>query len=242
MGRPEALGASVYDAIAELYDPWSLSVTEDVPFYVAEARKAGGPVVELGVGTGRIAVPTAAAGIPVIGVDSSAGMLEVCRRHAQEAGVGELLDLRLGDIADPPVTERVALVTCPFRSYLHIRDAAARLAALRAARELLLPGGRFIFDVFAPRHDDIEETHGRWIEREPGIFERADWNEQDRTLTLSVRGESGESTMRLAWISADEWRTTLAKAGFEVERVFGWFDYRPYRQHEDMIFVARRWD
>jgi predicted RNA methylase len=64
---------SVYDAIAELYDPWSRSVTEDVSFYVEEAERAGSPVVELGVGTGRIAVPTAAAGIRVIGVDSSPG-------------------------------------------------------------------------------------------------------------------------------------------------------------------------
>jgi SAM-dependent methyltransferase len=240
MGRPEGLSTSVYDAIAELYDPWSLSVTEDVPFYVAEARKAGGPVVELGVGTGRIAVPTAVAGVSVIGVDSSVGMLDVCRRRAEEARVTELLDLRLGDIANPPVSERVSLVTCPFRAYLHFPDTAARVGALRAARELLQPGGRFIFDVFAPRRDDIEETHGRWIEREPGIFERADWNEQDRTLTLSVRGQSGESTMRLAWIGADEWRAALEQAGFEVERVYGWFDYRPYRDQEDMVFVARR--
>lgn len=240
MGHPEALGASVYDAIAELYDPWSLSVTEDVPFYVAEARKAGGPVVELGVGTGRIAVPTAVAGIPVIGVDSSVGMLDVCRRQAAEVGVVELLDLRVGDIADPPVNERVSLVTCPFRSYLHLTDTPSRLAALRAARDLLLPGGRFIFDVFAPHRDDIEETHGRWIEREPDIFERADWDTGERTLQLSVRGRAGESTMRLAWISADEWSQALVEAGFEVERVYGWFDYRPYTHQEDMIFVARR--
>ena len=51
--------SSPYDAIAELYDPWSASVTEDVGFYLAEARRTGGPVVELGVGTGRIAVPIA---------------------------------------------------------------------------------------------------------------------------------------------------------------------------------------
>ena len=241
MGHQEARLASPYDAIAELYDPWSLSVTEDVPFYVAEARKAGGPIVELGVGTGRIAVPTAAAGVSVIGVDSSVGMLEVCRRRAVEAGVRDLLDLRLGDISDPPVSERVSLVTCPFRSYLHFRDAPARLHALRAARELLLPGGRLIFDVFAPRRDDIEETHGRWIEREPGIFERADWDEHERTLTLSVRGASGESTMQLAWISVREWRELLDEAGFEVERVYGWFDYRPFeRGNEDSVFVARR--
>jgi SAM-dependent methyltransferase len=241
MGGAEArIERSPYDAIAELYDPWSRSVTEDVPFYVAEARKAGGPVVELGVGTGRIAVPTAAAGIRVIGVDSSAGMLEVCRRRAEEAGVAELLDLRLGDLVAPPVSERVRLVTCPFRSYLHLRDEAARVAALAAARELLVPGGRLIFDVFAPLRDDILETHGRWIEREPEIFERADWDEGAQTLTLSVRGPQGEATMRLAWISARHWRRTLKTAGFEVERCFGWFDYRPYRGGEDMVFVARR--
>ena len=54
---------SVYDAIARVYDPWSVSVTEDVGFYVEEALRAGSPVVELGVGTGRIAVPTAVAGV-----------------------------------------------------------------------------------------------------------------------------------------------------------------------------------
>jgi SAM-dependent methyltransferase len=241
MGGAEArLARSPYDAIAELYDPWSRSVIEDVPFYVAEARKAGGPVVELGVGTGRIAVPTAAAGVGVIGVDSSAGMLEVCRRHAEAAGVVDLLDLRLGDLAAPPVSEQVPLVTCPFRSYLHLPDEAARVAALAAAHEVLVPGGRLIFDVFAPLPDDILETNGRWIERESGIFERADWDEDAQTLTLSVRGPGGEATMRLAWISARQWRKTLKKAGFEVERCYGWFDYRPYRGGEDMVFIARR--
>jgi SAM-dependent methyltransferase len=242
-GTEARVERSVYDAIAELYDPWSRSVTEDVPFYVAEARKAsGGPVVELGVGTGRIAVPTAVAGIPVIGVDSSAGMLEVCRRRAEAAGVAALLDLRLGDLAAPPVSERVRLVTCPFRAYLHLPDEAARVEALSAARELLIPGGRLIFDVFAPKRDDIEETHGRWIEREPEIFERADWDEQEQTLTLSVRGADGEATMRLAWISAREWQKTLKAAGFEVERTYGWFDYRPYLRQDDMVFVAQRRD
>jgi SAM-dependent methyltransferase len=241
MGDAEArLAGSPYDAIAELYDPWSRSVTEDVPFYVAEARKAGGPIVELGVGTGRIAVPTARAGIAVIGIDSSPAMLDVCRHAAEAAGVTELLDLRLGDLAAPPVSERVSLVTCPFRSYLHLPDEESRLAALAAVRELLLPDGRFVFDVFAPRRDDIRDTHGRWIEREPEIFERADWDEEARTLTLSVRGPGGEATMRLAWLTAREWRTTLAAAGFEVERCYGWFDYRPYRGGEDMVFIATR--
>ena len=232
---------SSYDAIARLYDPWSRSVTEDVSFYVAEARRVSpGPVVELGVGTGRIAVPIAVEGIRVIGVDSSAGMLEVCRERAETAGVTALVELRLGDLRAPPVSERVELAICPFRSYLHLRTDEGRLGALRAARELLVPGGRLIFDVFAPGDDDIAETHGRWLERELDIYERADWDTDTRTLTLSVRGPGGESTMVLAWLSADEWRELLERAGFEVEALYGWFDRRPFRGGEDMVWFARR--
>jgi SAM-dependent methyltransferase len=233
---------SRYDAIARLYDPWSVSVTEDVEFYVELAREAGGPVVELGVGTGRIAVPTAAAGVRVIGVDSSRGMLEVCAEAAAVAGVAELLDLRLGDLSDPPVHERVRLVTCPFRAYLHLHDDEARVRALRAAHRLLEPGGRLAFDVFAPGADDVAETHDRWLEREPGIYERASWDTERRRLTLSVRGEGGETTMELAWLSPDEWRSAIERAGFEVVAHYGWFDGRPYRDGEDSVWIARRPD
>jgi SAM-dependent methyltransferase len=239
VGRAPA-GVSVYDSIARLYDPWSVSVTEDVSFYVDEARRAGGPVVELGVGTGRIAVPTAAAGIAVIGVDSSPGMLVVCHEQAKLSGVAGLLDLRLGEIGAPPVEERVRLVTCPFRSYLHLLDDEARLEALGAARELLVPGGRFVFDVFAPSEQDITDTHGRWLEREPGIFERADWDTDERTLTLSVRGDSGATSFVLAWLSNDEWRELLERAGFQVIGCYGWFDKRPYAGGEDTVWIARR--
>ena len=231
---------SSYDQIARLYDPWSVSVTEDVGFYVSEARRAAPPVVELGVGTGRIAVPIAAEGIRVIGVDSSPRMLEVCRERAEVAGIADLVDLRLGDLRTPPVSERVELVLCPFRSFLHLHADEERLAALGAARELLVGGGRLIFDVFAPGDDDIAETHGRWIEREPGIFERADWDTRSRTLTLSVRGPNGETTMALAWLSADEWRELLERAGFEVDALYGWFDRRPFRGGEDQVWIARR--
>jgi SAM-dependent methyltransferase len=231
---------SKYDAIARLYDPWSRSVVEDVGFYVDLARQAGGPVVELGVGTGRIAIPTAAAGVQVIGVDSSRGMLEVCAEAAATAGVAHLVDLRVGDLLDPPVRERVALVTCPFRAYLHLHTDDERLRALRAARELLVPDGRLAFDVFAPGADDIADTHDRWLEREPGIHERARWDTERRRLNLSVRGQSGATTMELAWLSPEEWSSLIVRAGFEVEGHYGWFDGRPYRGGEDSVWVARR--
>jgi SAM-dependent methyltransferase len=230
---------SSYDPIARLYDPWSRGVVEDIGFYVDEALAAGGPVVELGVGTGRIAIPTAAAGVPVIGVDSSSGMLEVCAAEGRKAGVHELLDLRLGDLRHPPVDERVNLVTCPFRAYLHLESDDDRLEALASARRLLRPGGRLVFDVFKPSREDIEETDGRWIEREPGIDERADWDLGQQTLTLSVRGSGDESTMTLWWLEPERWNALLAEAGFVVDACFGWFDRTPYDGGEDSVWIAR---
>ena len=231
---------SPYDAIAKLYDPWSASVTEDIDFYVEEALAAGEPVVELACGTGRIAVPIAEAGVRVIGIDGSPAMLDVARERARAAGVEELLDLRHGDLREPPVAEQVQLVLVPFRSLLHMTTDAERRRALAAAFSLLEPGGRLVFDVFAPSKEDVEATHGRWLEREPGIFERADWDEGERTLTLSVRRGEEASTMLLAWLSPVEWSRLLERAGYEVEEIFGWFDRRPYAGGEDVVFVARR--
>ena len=229
---------SAYDRIARLYDPWSASVVEDVAFYLERARESGGPVVELGVGTGRIAVPIASDGIRIIGIDSSQGMLAVARERAELAGVE--VELHYGDFRDPPLKGPVPLVIAPFRSLLHMETDADRLAVVRAAHALLGAGGQFVFDVFWPGPEDIAETHGRWLEREPGIFERADWDEERRTLILRVRGDGVESELSLAWISISEWRELLGSEGFSVEGLYGWFDGTPWSGHEDSIWVCRK--
>jgi len=231
---------ALYDTIARIYDPWSVSVREDVGFYVDEALASGGPVVELAVGTGRIAVPTAKAGVQVIGVDESPGMLAVAREYAEREGVADRIELRVGDLRNPPVSERVPLVTIPFRSLLHMPSDAEKTRALAAARELLAPDGLLVFDVFAPSREDIEETDGLWIEREPGIFERADWDLHGRSLVLTVRsGDRATATMELHWLSAAEWNAVIEDAGLEVEALYGWFDGRPFEGGEDQIWVCR---
>jgi SAM-dependent methyltransferase len=231
---------ALYDSIAEIYDPWSASVVEDVAFYVDEAKSCDGPVVELAVGTGRVAVPIARAGRSVIGVDLSESMLAVARAFSEEHGVASLVDLRVGDLCEPPIDERVPLVICPFRSLLHMRDEAEKLRALRSAHALLEPGGRLVFDVFAPSSEDISATNGLWLEREPGIFERADWDENSRTLRLSVRSGGAAAAMELHWLSALEWRRLIDEAGFDVAALYGWFDRRPFTGGEDMIWICRR--
>ena len=207
---------SAYDKIARLYDPWSRSVVEDVPSTLDEARRSGGPVLELAVGTGRIAVPIAASGIPVVGVDLSEGMLQVARERAQE--IGAELDLRYGDMRDPPVEGTFPLVLVPFRSMLHMETDADRRAVLRAIKRHLAPDGRLIFDVFAPGGRRHRRHARQWIEREPGIWERADWNEQTRTLVLRVRdADGGERDVARVALDAGV-AALLAEEGFEVTR------------------------
>src|SRR5919204_5193355 len=100
-------------------------MTADVAFYIALARKADGPLVELAIGNGRVAIPVAqATGRRVIGIDSSPAMLEQARGRATQAGAE--LDLHEGDMRDLAVDEPAALIYCPFRALLHLPTWADR--------------------------------------------------------------------------------------------------------------------
>lgn len=214
-------------------------MTEDIPFYVELALAARGRVLEVGVGSGRIAVPVALAGVPVVGVDSSPVMLDLARERAAPHGIE--LELVRADMRHLPGLGSFALVLVPFRAFLHLRDDAERLGVLRALFQRLEPGGVLAFDVFHPDREDIAETHGRWIEREPGISEHADWDETRRRLVLSVRAGEVEAQMELWWIAPREWRRLLEEAGFVDVEAFGWFDRRPLTPGAtDSVWVARR--
>src|SRR5436305_12543618 len=109
-------GMAEYDVWAPDYDDWAAEMTEDVPFYVDLAHEAGEPIVELGVGTGRVAIPIAReTGKRVIGIDTSPAMLAVGRERAGDLPV----EFREGDFRDFTVEEPVDLVICPFRALLH---------------------------------------------------------------------------------------------------------------------------
>jgi SAM-dependent methyltransferase len=216
---------SAYDRLGQAYDAWCRSVIEDIPFYVDLAVQTGGPVLELGVGSGRVAVPTALAGVSVVGVDSSPAMLELARRRAEP----HQIDLRLveADIRALPDLGRFALVTIPFRALLHLATEDERRQVLGAVRDRLEPSGTLAFDVFHPDPEDIAETHDRWLEHEPGIWERARWNASRRELELSVRTETAEAAMDLWWLDPDDWCRLLHDAGYDRVEVYGWFDRTP---------------
>ena len=157
------------EEFADRYDEWTAGVTADIAFYVELAGEANGPIVELAVGSGRVAVPIAVAtGRPVIGVDTSPAMLEAARRRADEAGV-ELV-LRLGDMADLELDEPAALVICPFRALLHVPTWAVRRRLFERVAASLCPGGRFAVErlrVRPPASRPVSMAFVSWTARLP---------------------------------------------------------------------------
>lgn len=149
------------EGLADRYDEWAAHMTDDVPFYVDLAREADGPVVELAVGTGRVAKPVARAiGRTVIGIDSSPAML------AQATGPG--LDLREADMRDFTLDEPAALIYCPFRALLHVPTWADRRRVFENVAAALKPGGRFAWNAFAFDHHIAARLDGaRQTEPQP---------------------------------------------------------------------------
>ncbi|HEU5264312.1 MAG TPA: class I SAM-dependent methyltransferase, partial [Gaiellaceae bacterium] len=133
------------ESFAHRYDDWSASMTEDVPFYVELAREVDGPLVELGIGNGRVGIPVAlATGRPVFGIDSSPAMLQQARDRAAAAGVE--LDLREGDMRDLALDEPAALIYCPFRALLHLPTWDDRRRTFERVAGSLRSGGRFAWN------------------------------------------------------------------------------------------------
>jgi SAM-dependent methyltransferase len=230
-----------YAGISEIYDAWCLEVQEDIGFYVGMARGTEAPVVELAAGTGRIAIPLALAGYDVIAVDRSTAMLDLLRAKAATAGAAERIDIRIGELVTPGVEGAYDRVLIPFRSLLHLRDDAERLAALRAAHALLTPEGYLAFDVFSPTPADIAATQGVWYHRDSGAKERADWQRPDGITHVEVEMRGRTTTLLLHPLPAKRWLELVEEAGFEVVTTWGGFDGEPVRRDGtgDLVVVAQ---
>ena len=140
---------SPYDAWAEIYDSVFSYVNEDIPFYVDEAVRSGGPVIELGCGTGRVAIPIALSGIDVVGLDSSSLMIERARQKANQTGASNL-KLVQADMIDFKLDDKFPLAIVPFHGLLSLLSLEDMERTLLNIRRHLTPEGKLIFDIFVP--------------------------------------------------------------------------------------------
>jgi ubiquinone/menaquinone biosynthesis C-methylase UbiE len=223
------------ESFADRYDEWSSEMTEDVAFYVGLAREADGPLVELAVGSGRVAIPVAkATGRPVIGIDTSPAMLAQARERAAEAGVE--LDLREGDMRELALEEPAALIYCPFRGLLHLQTWADRRRLFERVAASLAPGGRFAWNAFAFDHNVAARLDG--VHQDEPVPHSVEYAVGDNRIDLEL---DGGGTSSLWWATKNEWLGLLDVAGLEVEALYGGFAGEPFTEDSrEYVFVARR--
>jgi SAM-dependent methyltransferase len=214
-------------------------VVEDIPFYLGACEAARAPVIEIGAGTGRIALPLLRAGHRVVALDRSRPMLDRLRERALAEELGERLTIVEGDLRSLPPLPATDRVIAPFRVLLHLADDDQRRTFLATVRSLLQPGGQLAFDVFEPTRADIRTTHDRFMTRPSGIEERARWDERSRQLELDVRLRGALTTMHLHWVPGRRWAELLAGAGFEVVAAYHGFDGAPFAgERGDSAWIA----
>ena len=231
--------SSWYDSWADRYEGLSAGVGAEVQFYVGLARDADGPLVELAVGTGRVAIPVArATGKQVVGIDSSRGMLAQARLRAAQHGVE--LDLRVGDIRDLELEEPAALIYCPGRSLLHLPTWADRRRCFERVAASLLPHGRFAWNAFAFDHHIASVLAGQHADANSGVplphTNRYSVSDNRVDITLDEGG-----TGSLWWATKNEWLGLLDVSGLRLEALYGGFGREPLDDDSrEYIFVARR--
>jgi SAM-dependent methyltransferase len=146
-----------YHVSAKYYDGAYAAMRDlvDAPFYVDLAKENGGPVLEIGCGTGRVLLPTAREGIEIHGVDNSGPMLEHLKENLarEEAVVRSRVTLHAGDMRDFRLDRKFPLVTIPFRPMQHMHTVEDQLHALLSAAAHVAEGGILAFDVFYPKFD-----------------------------------------------------------------------------------------
>jgi len=147
------------------YDALNSFLVADIPFYLEEARKARGAVLELACGTGRLTIPIAQSGVEIVGLDLSASMLAHARTKAQAAGVA--IEFVEGDCRLIDFERKFGLIFMAFNSMQHLHDHASLAALFANVRKHLVEGGRFVFDVFNPKIEILARASGdRRLERE----------------------------------------------------------------------------
>ena len=255
-----------YAAIAELYD-YVVPYREraDVGFFVEAAVESGGPVLEVGCGTGRVLIPTARAGIEITGLDLSPHMLAVCREHlkAEPQGVQSRVRLVEGDMRQFELSQSFSLVTLPFRPFQHLTMVEEQLACLGCLRRHLGEGGKLILDIFNPSNESlVRKNFGEELSDEPE-FSMPDGRKVIRRHTVRSRDVANQinyvelvhyvthpdgrqerlvQAFPMRYLFRFEAEHLLARAGFTVEQLYADYDKSPFgsKYPGELIFVARK--
>ena len=250
--------------LAHYYDIEYRDFTEDLDFYVQYAlymdptRRL--PLLELGCGTGRVALALAEAGFAMVGTDISEGMLAILRERANEKGVSERVHAAPTDMRDLSSVQGgpFNLALCALNTFAYLTTTEDQLRMLRAVHPLLVQHGLLILDLTSPMNHLLPPGDGEMVHQ--GSFDakaegtlhkfisgRAQTSTQSHSVTLFYDLEGLDGTLErttqaltLRWAGRYEMELLLQAAGYKVENMYGDYELGDYVDgSERMIFIAR---
>lgn len=257
-------GYEEFPFVAEFYDETTpYRGREDVDFFVEEARRSGGPVLELGSGTGRVLIPTARAGVPITGLDGAEPMLERCRVRlaAESPETRARVELVRADMRDFALGRTFPLITCPFRPFQHLLTVADQISCLQAVRRHLGPGGQLILDLFNPSltvltdpaldaefgsEPEFVTADGRKVIRRLRFTQRDLVNQINHAEIIfhvthpDGRAEKLVHAFQIRYLFRYEAEHLLARCGFKLVAAYGDYRRSPFgaRYPGELILVA----
>ncbi len=252
-----------YRISAKYYDSAYAAMKDlvDTGFYVELAKQSGGPVLEIGCGTGRILRAIAREGIDIHGVDNSAPMLATLKDSLarEKPEIRDRVSLHAGDMRDFRLERKFRLVTIPFRPMQHMHTVPDQVRALKSAAAHLETNSILAFDVFYPKFERLplrlgeEQLEAEWSP-EPGTFIRRffrkdsfDKIQQSFTITFIFRvyrddqlASEEQETLTMSYYTYPHLRALFLFAGLEPIAEYGSFAKTPLDNHsEEMIFLLR---
>ena len=243
-----------YYLLAQHYDAQHAGITTDVDFYRHLVRRLGGPVLELGCGTGRICLPLAEAGHAITALDASEPMLALAldKRHALAADLE--VEFVAADMCDFTLGQRFATIIIGFNTLGHLHQRLDVERCFATVADHLEPGGSFVLAMFNPnlqlltRKPDVPREISRYPDPDSGaevvVTEHSAYDRASQVTTSHWAFHSGgqvlEAQLRLRMFFPQELEALLHYAGFEVREKFGDFDGSAFSsESRHQIFVAR---
>lgn len=253
-----------YDTHSKLYDALYLGLPGEKEFYVSEALKIGGDVLEIGCGTGRITIPIAQSGVDIIGIDNSEGLLaEGKEKISKIKQIPAEIELLYGDMRNFSLDKKFDLIIIPYRAFLHLHTPEDQKTTLRNIHKHLKDSGKLIMNMFFPRIDVIDSNMNKLGNAVKQVKVLEDKNKKivfydsrsyssynqliNQYFIAEELNEEGIVTSKqyfpltLRWVNRFEMEHLFELCGFKVENLFGWFDKRPFSdESEEMIWVAKK--
>lgn len=254
MSRPSS---DLY-TVPDLYDAQYRSYRDDLSFYRRLAEDVGGPVLEVGCGTGRVTMELARTGAEVTAVDVSPAMLRRARERVKRANLAGRVDLREADMRDLdeslPPAKRFVIAIAPFNTLMHAYTLEDQDRTLRGLYERLEPGGTFACDVYVPRFGApgvlrLEPVLQPTLSADVDLILVQDHDPAGQrivsTYLVDTTGDDGvvrrqrvELVQR--YFTRFELERAVRQAGFERVQVFGSFDRGPFRDDADVMVVLAK--